>query len=69
MDIGVMYLSLAFTHPIVSAVKDARKTRWALMDTGKPAVAGSPVLSLIFIWTGVVSAFVLTAINGSAPMR
>jgi len=52
MDIGVIYRSIAFILLIVSAVKDARKTKEALKASGKIALTVFPVLFLIFIFMG-----------------
>jgi uncharacterized membrane protein YraQ (UPF0718 family) len=58
MDIGVIYLVVAFILLILSAVKDIKKTKQALKASGKIALTVFPVLFLIFILMGVVSAFV-----------
>ncbi|MGQ9546353.1 MAG: permease [Dehalococcoidia bacterium] len=58
MDIGIIYLLVAFALLILSAVKDIKKTKQALQATGKIALTVLPVLFLIFILMGVVSAFV-----------
>jgi uncharacterized membrane protein YraQ (UPF0718 family) len=58
MNIGVLYLSIAFILLLLSAVKDLKKTKQALKVTGKIALIVLPVLLLIFILMGVVSAFV-----------
>jgi len=58
MDIGVIYLLIAFILLILSAVKDTKKTKQALKASGKIALTVFPVLFLIFILMGVVSAFV-----------
>ncbi len=58
MDIGIIYLAVAFILLILSVVKDTRKTKQALKATGKIALTVFPVLFLIFILMGVVSAFV-----------
>ncbi len=58
MGVGVIYLSIAFILLIISAVKDKKKTKQALKVSGKIALTIFPVLFLIFILMGVVSAFV-----------
>jgi len=58
MRIGPIYLAIAFILLILSAVKDIRKTKLALKASGKIALTVFPVLFLIFILMGVVSAFV-----------
>lgn len=58
MDIGVIYLLFAFILLIISTLKDTKKTIQALKATGKIALVVFPVLFLIFILMGVVSAFV-----------
>lgn len=58
MDIGIIYLLIAFILLILSALKDIKKTKQALKVTGKIALTVFPVLFLIFILMGVVSAFV-----------
>jgi len=58
MDIGLIYLSIAFILLALSAVKDMKKTKQALKASGKIALTIFPVLFLIFILMGMVSAFV-----------
>lgn len=58
MDIGIIYLAVAFLLLILSAVKDVKKTKQALKASAKIALMIFPVLFLIFILMGVVSAFV-----------
>jgi uncharacterized membrane protein YraQ (UPF0718 family) len=58
MDIGIIYLAIAFILLILSAVKNIKKTKQALKASGKIALTVFPVLFLIFILMGVVSAFV-----------
>lgn len=58
MDIGIIYLSVALILLVVSAVKDTKKTKQALKASGKIALTVFPVLFLIFILMGIVSAFV-----------
>jgi hypothetical protein len=58
MDIGIIYLAVAFILLVLSAVKDATKTKQALKASGKISLTVFPVLFLIFILMGVVSAFV-----------
>jgi uncharacterized membrane protein YraQ (UPF0718 family) len=58
MDVGIIYLAVAFILLILSAVKDINKTKQALKTSGKVALTVFPVLFLIFILMGVVSAFV-----------
>jgi len=58
IDIGAIYLSVAFILLILSAVKDSRKTKQALKASCKIAWNVFPVLFLVFILMGVVSALV-----------
>jgi uncharacterized membrane protein YraQ (UPF0718 family) len=58
MDVGIIYLAVAFILLILSAVKDINKTKQALKTSGKVALTVFPVLFLIFVLMGVVSAFV-----------
>lgn len=58
MDIGIIYLAVAFIFLILSAIKDIKKTIQALKATFRIALTVFPVLFLIFILMGVVSAFI-----------
>jgi len=39
MDIGIIYLAVAFILLVLSAVKDTKKTKQALKATGKIALS------------------------------
>jgi len=58
MDIGIIYLAVAFILLILSAAKDIKKTKQAIKATGKIALTVFPVLFLIFIGE-VVGSFAL----------
>jgi len=58
MDIGIIYLLIAFMLLILSAVKSPEKTKQALKAAGKISLTVFPVLFLIFILMGVTSVFV-----------
>ena len=58
MNIGIIYLGVAFLLLVLSAGKDIKKTKQALKAAGKIALTVFPVLFFIFILMGVVSAFV-----------
>jgi uncharacterized membrane protein YraQ (UPF0718 family) len=58
MDVGIIYLAIAFILYIVSAVKDIKKTKQALIAFGKILLTVLPVLFLVFILMGIVSVFV-----------
>lgn len=65
IDAGTIYLAIAFILFLVSAVKDIKKTRQALIAFGKILLTVLPVLFLVFILMGVVSAFVSKETIGS----
>jgi len=58
MDVGSIYLIVAFGLLILSAFKDIEKTKKALKVTGKVTLTVLPVLFLIFILMGIIEAFV-----------
>ncbi|MGQ9534397.1 MAG: hypothetical protein ACUVTF_04075 [bacterium] len=58
MNIGIIYLGVAFLLLVLSAGKDIKKTKQTLKVTGKIALTVLPMLFFIFILMGVVSAFV-----------
>lgn len=65
MDIGIIYLLIAFMLLILSAVKSPEKTKQALKAAGKISLTVFPVLFLIFILMGVTSVFVSKETIGS----
>jgi uncharacterized membrane protein YraQ (UPF0718 family) len=58
MDVGIIYLLIAFILLFLSAVKSPEKTKQALKAAGKISLTVFPVLFLIFILMGVTSVFV-----------
>jgi uncharacterized membrane protein YraQ (UPF0718 family) len=58
MDVGSIYLIVAFGLLLLSAFRDIEKTRKALKVTGRVALTVLPVLFMIFILMGVIEAFV-----------
>jgi len=58
IDVGVIYLILAFMLLLISFFKDNQKTKNALKVTGKIALTVFPVLFLIFVLMGVVEVFI-----------
>jgi uncharacterized membrane protein YraQ (UPF0718 family) len=58
MDVGIIYLVIAFTLLVLSALKDVKKTKQALKVSGKIASSVFPVLFLTFILMGIIAAFV-----------
>lgn len=65
MDIGIIYLLIAFILLIFSAVKSPEKTKQALKATGKISLTVFPVLFLIFILMGVTSVYISKEIIAS----
>jgi uncharacterized membrane protein YraQ (UPF0718 family) len=58
MDVGSIYLIVAFGLLLLSAFRDIEKTKKALKVTGRVALTVLPVLFMIFILMGVIEAFV-----------
>lgn len=58
MDVGSIYLIVAFGLLLLSAFRDIEKTRKALKVTGRVALTVLPVLFMIFILMGIIEAFV-----------
>jgi len=65
MNIGIIYLLIAFILLILSVVKSPEKTKQALKAAGKISLTVFPVLFLIFILMGVTSVFVSKETIGS----
>jgi len=58
MDVGSIYLIVAFSLLLLSAFRDIERTKKALKATGKVALTVLPVLFMIFILMGIIEAFV-----------
>ena len=65
MNIGIIYLLIAFILLILSVVKSPEKTKQAQKAAGKISLTVFPVLFLIFILMGVTSVFVSKETIGS----
>lgn len=57
MDVGNIYLVIAAGLLVFSALKSKEKTKKALMVAGKSALTVVPVLIVVFLLMGLISAF------------